>query len=119
MIGTVPLEFFTDRQSEAYILKCSQREAVFGREVLNNINHRALEYMTQAGFGGVIKVQFISLDLHLMTTLVERWRSETHTFHLPHNEATITLQDISILLGLPVDREPISGIVGADVTSGE
>ncbi|KAJ7951353.1 serine/threonine-protein phosphatase 7 long form-like [Quillaja saponaria] len=73
--------------------------------------------MTMADFGGVIRVGFISLDWHLVTALVERWRPETHTFHLPHGEATITLQDVSILFSLPVDDEPVSGLFGADVAT--
>ena len=37
----------------------------------------------------------------LIAVLVDRWRPETHTFHLPCGEMTPTLQDVSYLLGLP------------------
>ena len=45
------------------------------------------------------------MDWALIIALVERWRQETHTFQLPHGEMTITLQDVSVMLGLPVDKE--------------
>ena len=41
-------------------------------------------------------------DRSLLTALVDRWRPETHTFHLPFGEMTPTLQDVSLLLGLPI-----------------
>ncbi|MBA0698880.1 hypothetical protein Goari_000563, partial [Gossypium aridum] len=40
--------------------------------------------------------------------LVERWRLETHTFHLPCSECTIILEDISLQLGLPVNGEVVT-----------
>jgi len=49
------------------------------------------------------------VDHALVTSLVERWRPETHTFHFPTGECTITLQDISLQLGLNIDGPPIVG----------
>jgi len=37
-----------------------------------------------------------------LTALVDRWRPETHTFHLPVGEMTITLEDVAMILGLPI-----------------
>ncbi|XP_070014259.1 serine/threonine-protein phosphatase 7 long form homolog [Nicotiana sylvestris] len=44
------------------------------------------------------------LDWSSITALIERWRPETRTTHLPIGEATITLQDVPVLYGLPADR---------------
>ncbi|WVZ61673.1 hypothetical protein U9M48_011510 [Paspalum notatum var. saurae] len=42
------------------------------------------------------------IDNSLITALVDRWRPETHTFHLPCGEMAPTLQDVTYLLGLPI-----------------
>ncbi|KAK1628979.1 hypothetical protein QYE76_003294 [Lolium multiflorum] len=42
-----------------------------------------------------------------LTALVDRWRPETHTFHLRAGEMTPTLQDVSMILGLPIQGEPV------------
>ena len=55
------------------------------------------------GLEGLFKVPELEVDHVLITTLVERWHLETHTFHLLHGEMGITLQDIEVMLGVPVD----------------
>ncbi|XP_017639927.1 serine/threonine-protein phosphatase 7 long form homolog [Gossypium arboreum] len=37
------------------------------------------------------------------SALIERWRLEMHTLHLPCEECTITLEDVQLQLRLPVD----------------
>ncbi|XP_061364622.1 uncharacterized protein LOC133308059 [Gastrolobium bilobum] len=40
------------------------------------------EYLRQAGFIHVARKQHIQIDTFLNNALVERWRTETHTFHM-------------------------------------
>lgn len=70
---------------------------------------RVEQLMEVAGFGGVIRLPYMKIDHPLITALVERWRQETHTFHLTVGEATITLQDVEVLFGLRVDGDPVIG----------
>ncbi|KAF7821325.1 serine/threonine-protein phosphatase 7 long form-like protein [Senna tora] len=86
--------------------------------VIRPRRHRALELLNppaqivplleRTGFYAVSRVGYIPYDHALISALVERWRPETHSFHLPMGECTITLQDVAIQLGLPVDGWPVS-----------
>ncbi|XP_073061973.1 serine/threonine-protein phosphatase 7 long form homolog [Primulina eburnea] len=61
------------------------------------------------GLYGVLRCGFRPIDNHLITALVERWRRETHTFHLRVGEATVTLQDVEIICGLNIKGQPVTG----------
>nr|XP_023892649.1 serine/threonine-protein phosphatase 7 long form homolog [Quercus suber] len=64
-------------------------------------------YITDARLDGLLQVPHMDLDHTLITALVERWRPETHSFHLSHGEMTITLQDMEVIMGVPVDGLPV------------
>ncbi|KAL8098032.1 hypothetical protein AgCh_030966 [Apium graveolens] len=66
------------------------------------LDRRMIPFLQSSGFYGVVRVSALQLDWSLLSALVERWRPETHTFHLPMGELTITLEDV-VLLGLPID----------------
>jgi len=68
-----------------------------------------------AEFRQFLTLTHIKINHHLITVLVERWRTETHTFHLPLGEAIVTLEDVAIQLGLPIDGEPITGVSNSDL----
>nr|XP_016482416.1 PREDICTED: serine/threonine-protein phosphatase 7 long form homolog [Nicotiana tabacum] len=62
--------------------------------------------LQDTGFYRIIEISQLQFDWALITAMIKRWRPETHTFHLPIDEATITLEDVEILFGLPVDGLP-------------
>ena len=72
------------------------------------LDPRVMEAVELAGFGALCRAGHTLVDHHLITALVERWRPETHTFHLHCGETTIILSDIAILWGLRIDGEPIT-----------
>ena len=51
-----------------------------------------------------------SFDMSLLSALLDRWRPETHTFHLPVGEMAPTLQDVSLLLGLPCAGQAVATV---------
>jgi hypothetical protein len=51
------------------------------------------------------------IDSAALMTLVDRWHPETHMFHLPCGETTVTLQDVAMILGLSIDGTPVCGPV--------
>ena len=47
----------------------------------------------------------IKFDHALITTFVERWCPKTHSFHLPHGVMMIILQDVEVIMGMPIEGE--------------
>ncbi|XP_071681213.1 serine/threonine-protein phosphatase 7 long form homolog [Lolium perenne] len=54
-----------------------------------------------------------------LTALVDRWRPETHTFHLRAGEMAPTLQDVSMILGLPIQGDPLCMNTASDGWRGQ
>uniref|UniRef100_A0A7N2RFD4 Aminotransferase-like plant mobile domain-containing protein n=1 Tax=Quercus lobata TaxID=97700 RepID=A0A7N2RFD4_QUELO len=89
-------------------ITCRSRSSEFSKQP-PMVDDRVRNIITTVGLEGLLWVPGREIDNGLITALVERWRPETHTFHMPHGEVTITLQDVEVLLGLPVDGDAISG----------
>ncbi|MBA0866441.1 hypothetical protein Goshw_020995 [Gossypium schwendimanii] len=61
-------------------------------------------YLREVSFWHVANISWgCKLDPKLISELIESWRPETHIFHLSCGECTITLEDVQLQLGLPVD----------------
>ncbi|XP_019246371.1 PREDICTED: serine/threonine-protein phosphatase 7 long form homolog [Nicotiana attenuata] len=69
---------------------------------------RVVARLQATGFYTIFELGRMQLDWSLITALVERWRSKTHTFHLPTGEATITLEDAQVLYGLRVNGRAVA-----------
>ncbi|KAE8803131.1 hypothetical protein D1007_21033 [Hordeum vulgare] len=48
------------------------------------------------------------LNATALTALTDRWRPETHSFHLPLLEMSITLEDIAMISGLPIESRALT-----------
>jgi Plant mobile domain len=80
-------------------------------------NTKCDRYLKNIGLFHVARIGHTNIDKAYITTLVERWRPETHTFHMPVGELTVTLQDVACLWGLPIDGIPITGVSDRDWTN--
>ncbi|XP_072087154.1 serine/threonine-protein phosphatase 7 long form homolog [Arachis hypogaea] len=75
------------------------------------LHDRIISYLETVGLYHLARLnsQWFWVDESLLSAFIERWRPETHTFHMPFGECTITLQDVAYQLGLPIDGVPVSG----------
>nr|CAD40694.3 OSJNBa0083D01.11 [Oryza sativa Japonica Group] len=69
--------------------------------------------LVEAAAGHVDPARRWTMDRSLLAALVDRWRPETHTFHLPCGEVAPTLQDVSYLLGLPLAGDAVGPVTTA------
>ncbi|XP_039010532.1 protein MAIN-LIKE 1-like [Hibiscus syriacus] len=75
-----------------------------------------IPYLHEAGFSYVdIVTDDTKLHPTLINVLLEQWRPETHTFHFPYGETTITLEDVAYYIGLLVDENPITCMAHGDL----
>ncbi|XP_057517881.1 protein MAIN-LIKE 2-like [Amaranthus tricolor] len=71
------------------------------------IDARIVPYVQLARLHDFHLIAYGRVDRALVMALVERWRQETHTFHLPTGEATVTLLDIAVLTRLPIEGHAV------------
>ncbi|KAL4343879.1 hypothetical protein AHAS_Ahas11G0122500 [Arachis hypogaea] len=75
----------------------------------DTFNEVAAAALALIGFQHVLRVGEMRGHSALLSALVERWRPETHTFHLPVGEVTVTLEDVSYILCLSINGEAVTG----------
>ncbi|KAM3365328.1 hypothetical protein ACQJBY_015215 [Aegilops geniculata] len=73
-------------------------------------DERYTPYIKQAGL--LPWIQLVSrstpnLNAPLVSAIADRWRPETHSFHLRTGEMTVTLEDVSLITGLAIDGRPL------------
>ncbi|KAL8092823.1 hypothetical protein AgCh_034899 [Apium graveolens] len=67
------------------------------------LDEEQIHLLTGWGFGVFVNPLVVPQnDIRLITALVERWRPETNSFHFTFGEMTITLEDVYMILGLPI-----------------
>ena len=63
--------------------------------------------MDGAALEGGVNTPLPRVEASLLSALVDRWRPETHTFHMPFGEITVTLKDVAMITGLPIRGTPV------------
>ncbi|XP_058742850.1 protein MAIN-LIKE 1-like [Vicia villosa] len=62
-------------------------------------------WLSDSGLSSLQRTSLSRIDPNLISAFVERWHPETSSFHMPFGEMTITLDDVSCLLHLPIKGE--------------
>nr|XP_043638300.1 protein MAIN-LIKE 1-like [Erigeron canadensis] len=90
--------------------RCRKGDGVLAEVMQAGVPEAVLVHVRSAGFFQLFLAGICQLDHSLINVLVERWRSETNTFHLPVGEATVTLQDVQVIWGLPIQGLAVTGV---------
>ncbi|XP_072073763.1 protein MAIN-LIKE 1-like [Arachis hypogaea] len=77
---------------------------------LDRYNERVEEHLRSTDFYHVVQIRVVQYQKTLVNALVERWHPDTHTFHLPVSEYAVILEDVAMILGLPTDGLPVTGM---------
>jgi len=80
-------------------------------------DERYTPYIRQTGllpFIQLVSRSTPNLNAAAITALVDRWRTETHSFHLRTGEMTVTLQDVALITSLPIEGKPLCMSTNSD-----
>ncbi|QHO50932.1 uncharacterized protein DS421_1g26550 [Arachis hypogaea] len=78
-------------------------------------DNRVADHLRFIGFYHASQIGIVQCQKALVNALVERWHPETHTFHLLIGECAVTLEDVAMILGLPTDGLPVTGMTISNV----
>lgn len=59
-------------------------------------------YVDDSKLADLCRISYSTVDKGLLSAFTERWQPDTSSFHLPVGEITLTLDDVSQLLHIPV-----------------
>ncbi|KAE8776931.1 serine/threonine-protein phosphatase 7 [Hordeum vulgare] len=81
-----------------------------GESSVMHYDERYTPYIEMTGllpFVQLVSRSTPNLNAAAVTSLIDRWRPETHSFHLRTGEMTVTLQDVSMITALPIEGKPL------------
>lgn len=93
-------------EQDALLTVCRQNHSLWQNLKNNPLHYRILNFSNYTDFRGILEVRHIRCYSEIITTLIERW-SETHTFHLRIDKATIIMQNMKVMFGMVVNGTPI------------
>ncbi|KAE8801370.1 hypothetical protein D1007_23067 [Hordeum vulgare] len=98
--------FMSEKKMELTPLKIRSH----GASSVMQYDERYTPYIEMAGllpFVQLVSRSTPNLNAAAVTSLIDRWRPETHSFHLRTGEMTVTLQDVSMITALPIEGKPL------------
>uniref|UniRef100_A0A8I6WSP9 Aminotransferase-like plant mobile domain-containing protein n=1 Tax=Hordeum vulgare subsp. vulgare TaxID=112509 RepID=A0A8I6WSP9_HORVV len=105
-----------DVEHRAYLMSEKEMELMplkirsHGASTVMQYDERYTPYIDMTGLHPFIQLVSRStpnLNAAAITALIDRWRPETHSFHLRTGEMTVTLQDVSMITALPIEGKPL------------
>ncbi|RYQ80138.1 hypothetical protein Ahy_Scaffold1g106742 isoform A [Arachis hypogaea] len=73
-------------------------------------NDRVEEHLRVTRFYHASQIGVVQCQKALVNALIERWHPDTYTFHLLVGECAVNLEDVALILGLPTDGLPVTGM---------
>jgi hypothetical protein len=76
-------------------------------------DNRYLPYLCRANLLSITNIVRNGMPIFntpAITVMVDRWRLETQSFHLLCGEMTMTLEDVAMILGLPIRGQLVIGL---------
>ncbi|KAK1278401.1 hypothetical protein QJS04_geneDACA023077 [Acorus gramineus] len=83
-----------------------------------NVEGESFTFMNkvkQSGLWPLVEYNFMTLNSPIITAMVERWHLKTNSFYFPFGEMTITLNDVTQIVGIPVMGKAIYGSTSMDI----